>query len=64
MESTFASFVWHIQAQCTSITSCTIRLYFKGWYMVMDATYKFTIIDAGSYGKQNDDGTFSSSLMF
>jgi hypothetical protein len=32
--------------------------------MVMDATYKFTIIDAGSYGKQNDDGTFSSSLMF
>jgi hypothetical protein len=58
----------HVRIICPA-HSGTMYLNYKSYYStvlqgVADATYKFTIIDVGGYGKKSDGATFSSSVMF
>jgi hypothetical protein len=58
----------HVRIICPA-HSGTISFNYKSHYSVVlqgvaDASYKFTIIDVGGYGKQSDGGAFRSSCVF
>ncbi|KAJ4440840.1 hypothetical protein ANN_10687 [Periplaneta americana] len=58
----------HIRINCPA-HSGTMYFNYKHFYSivlqaVVDANYRFTIIDVGGYGKQSDGGTFRSSDMY
>ena len=57
----------HIRIQCPS-NSGSLYYNYKNFFSIVllalvDANYKFIVIDVGSYGKEGDSGIFNKSIM-